>query len=181
VRSQWRPGDSFTAAVGHVEDNIAILDALYERRSPFDPSTVVSEIAELLRSYGCSEVVGDRYAASWVSEAFCKAGITYTASERDKSAIFLDTLPLFTSGRVRLLDEPRLVHQFISLERRSTRVGRDIVSHPDHRNAHDDLANAAAISLTLTAAKPPPVLWDWRPDIRRYLEEKACRSAPPQA
>src|SRR5207302_10824354 len=46
-------GDSFTAAITHAEDKTAIVDCLYERRAPFDPSTVVKEIAELLRSYRC--------------------------------------------------------------------------------------------------------------------------------
>jgi hypothetical protein len=72
---------------------------------------------------------------------------------------------------VRLLDNDRLVHQFVSLERKTTRIGRDIISHPDYRNSHDDLANAAAISLTLTAARRAPVFWDFRQDVVRYLAE----------
>ena len=62
-------GDSFTAAIGHAEADTVILDALYERRPPFNPSAVIAEIAELLRSYRISTTVGDRYAAGWVTEA----------------------------------------------------------------------------------------------------------------
>ena len=68
--------------------------------------------------------------------------IRYVTSERDKSSLYLEVLPLFTTGRV--LHSPRLIHQFASLERRTSPIGRDSVSHPDHRNARDDLANATA-------------------------------------
>jgi hypothetical protein len=165
-----------TAAVCHMEGDVAVLDALYEKRAPFNPSDAVGEIAALLRSYGISELCGDRYAAAWCTEGFARAGITYMPSERDKSQCFLDCQPLFTSGRIRLLDNERLTHQFVSLERRATRVGRDIVSHPDHRNAHDDLANSVSIAATLTAGREQPFFWDIRADIDRYFAEKAARA-----
>jgi hypothetical protein len=145
-------GDSFTCAIADFEPGgIAVLDALYERRAPFDPSVVVHEIAELLRSYRLANVSGDRYAASWVTEAFAKEGIRYAPSERDRSQLYLDALPIFSSGRARLLDTPRLIHQLASLQRKTTRMGRDIVDHPI--NGADDLANAAAGAL-VAAGKP---------------------------
>ena len=148
-------GDSFTCGIAHLEGETGILDALYERRSPFDPTGVVAEIAGLLQNYRVGRVTGDRYAAGWVSEAFAKHGIAYEASERDRSAVYLDALPLFTAGRARLLDHPRLIHQFINLERRAQRSGRDRVDHPP--GSHDDLANAAAGALVLAAADPAAI------------------------
>jgi hypothetical protein len=150
-------GDAFTAAIAHTESNAAVLDALYERRAPFDPSVVVAEIAELLRSYGVADIVGDKYAAQWVVEGFAKEGIAYRQSERDRSAIYLDALPLFTAGRARLLENTRLVHQLVSLERRTSRIGRDRVDYPP--GGADDLANAAAGALVLAAAEATPTLW----------------------
>ena len=144
-------GDAFTTAVAHAEGNNTIVDALFERRAPFDPSVVVGEIGELLRGYRVTEITGDRYAAEWVVEAFRRAGIRYRQSERDRSALYLDALPLFAAGRVRLIDNPRLVHQFIGLERRTGRSGRDRVDHPP--GGADDAANAAAGALVLAAAK----------------------------
>src|SRR5438105_4416608 len=44
---------------------------------------------------------------------------------RDRSTIYLDVLPLFTSGRVRLVDNRRLTTQFASLERRTSSIGKD--------------------------------------------------------
>jgi hypothetical protein len=116
---------------------------------------VVAEIAALLNSYNIREVTGDHYAADWVTDGFSKELITYEQSERDKSKLYLDALPLFTSGRARLVDNERLVHQLTSLERRASRVGRDIVSHPNHTNAHDDLANACAGALVLVTTDDP--------------------------
>jgi hypothetical protein len=150
-------GDAFTCAVSHADGTTATLDCLYERRAPFDPSTVVAEIADLLRGYGVTEVTGDRYAAQWVVEAFSKVGVVYRQSDRDRSAIYLDALPLFTAGRARLLDHPRLIHQLTSLERRTSRTGRDRVDHP--LGGADDLANAAAGAFVLAASAAAPSLW----------------------
>lgn len=150
-------GDSFTCAVAHGESKAVLLDAIYERRPPFDPSSVVAEVAALLRSYGLREVTGDNYGAEWVVEAFFKEGIRYVKADRDRSKIYLDALPLFTSGRARLLDNKRLAHQFIALERRTSRMGRDTIRHPE--GGHDDLANACSGALVVAAAQAAPALW----------------------
>jgi hypothetical protein len=142
--------DSFTVAVAHLEDGIAVLDALFERRPRFNPTSVVTEIKDLLRSYRITSLIGDRYAAAWVSGAFAKESLQYTHSRRDRSAIYLDALPLFTSGRVRLLDNPRLAAQLAALERHTSPSGRDRIDHGP--GGHDDAANAAAGALTLAAA-----------------------------
>ena len=38
-------GDSFTAAVGHREGTILIVDALFENRAPFDSDATIDEVA----------------------------------------------------------------------------------------------------------------------------------------
>ena len=137
--------DSFTAAICHKQsDDSVVLDVLYERKAPFNPSDVVSEIANLLREYNCGVITGDRYGAQWTVEAFAKAGVRYVQSERDRSAVYMDTLPLFTSGRARLLDFAKLISQFAALERRSFSTGRERI---DPGPGHDDCANSAAIAL----------------------------------
>ena len=143
--------DSFTMAIAHREKDTPMLDLLYERAAPFNPSEVVKDIAEVLKSYGLHQVTGDRYAANWPIEAFTKRGIRYIQSERDRSQIYLDALPLFTSGRVRLIDKPKLVTQFFALERRTFANGRDRVDHPTA--GHDDACNAAAGALVLADSK----------------------------
>jgi hypothetical protein len=141
--------DSFTLGIAHRDGNIVVLDLLAEYQAPFSPYAVAEQIAGLLKQYRCGEVVGDRYAARWVTDAFAKAGISYRKSEAERSVIYLDCLPLFTSGRVRLIDSGRLVAQFAALERRTFPTGRDRVDHG--WAGRDDACNAAAGSLVLAS------------------------------
>jgi hypothetical protein len=87
-------------------------------------------------------------------EAFAKTGIKYVQSERDRSEIYLDCLPLFTAGRARLIDNARMVAQFAALERRTFSTGKDRVDHG--RAGHDDACNAVAGALVLAASKKAP-------------------------
>jgi hypothetical protein len=139
--------DSFTAAISHNEDGIAVLDCLIEIKPPFNPAEAVAQIAAMLRAYGLSETTGDRYAAEWVVSAFASNGITYQHSERDRSAIYADCMPLFTSGRARILDNQKLVSQFASLERKISPMGKDRIDHGP--SGHDDCCNSAALSMVL--------------------------------
>ena len=145
-------GSSFSCAVVHAEGNAVVLDALFERAAPFDPSGVVADVAELLRSYSIATVVGDKYGAAWVESGFAAVGIRYQAADRDRSAIYLDALPLFASGRVRLVDSVRLVHQLTTLERRVSAFGRNRVGPVDRNATHDDAANAVCGALVLAAS-----------------------------
>ena len=143
-------GDSFTLGIAHCASGGSIvLDLLFEKRAPFDPYAVTLEIVELLKTYRCAQVVGDSYGAKWVSEAFVKAGVTFRKSDQDRSAVYLNVLPLFTSGRARLIDSPRLVAQFAALERRTFPTGRDRIDHG--RSGRDDACNSAAGALVLAA------------------------------
>jgi hypothetical protein len=150
-------GTSFTAAVAHMaEDGTVVLDATFERTAPFDPSNVVREVAQIAGQYGIETVVGDNYAPMWVSEAFAKQGLRYEQSKINRSEIYLNLLPLLTSGRASLLDIPRLAIQLSSLERRASRGGRDSVSAPV--GSMDDLANACAGSMVLAESDQRPAL-----------------------
>jgi hypothetical protein len=134
--------DSMTLAVGHRENNLAVLDALRERRPPFSPDDVVAEFATLLRSYGIHRVTGDRYGGEWCREPFRKSGITYEVGSKPKSDLYRDMLPLINSKRVDLLEHDRLVMQLVGLERRTARSGRDSIDHGP--GGHDDLSNVVA-------------------------------------
>jgi len=144
--------DPMTLAISHLENDVAIVDAVRERRPPFSPEAVVSEFADVLRCYRIETVRGDRYAGEWPREAFRKHGIEYRAAAEPKSEIYLSTLPAINSRRVDLLDHPRIVSQFCSLERRTSRAGRDTI---DHRpGAHDDVSNAVAGALIIALQSP---------------------------
>ena len=145
-------GDSFTCAVAHRDaDGKAVLDCLHETVAPFDPAQATAEIAKTLKAYSVTKVIGDRYSAQWVVGEFSRNDISYEASERDRSAVYSDFLPLLTSGRARLLDSARLVGQLANLERKVSPMGRDRIDHPAAAGAHDDLSNSAAGALVLAA------------------------------
>jgi hypothetical protein len=136
-----------TLAIGHREGEGAILDLVREIKPPFSPSDAVWEFAVLLRNYRVSEVKGDKYAGEWVAGEFGRQRIHYRASDKSKSDLYRELLPLINSRRADLLDLPRLTGQLVSLERRVGRSGRDSIDHPP--GMHDDVANAAAGALTL--------------------------------
>lgn len=137
--------DSFTCSIAHNDKGTAVLDALVEIKAPFNPETATRDIAIVLKSYNIRKTTADRYAAQWVVSAFARSGITLSHSERDRSAIYMDVLPLFTAGKAQLIDNPRLAQQFYSLERRTFPTGKDRVDHGP--GAHDDCCNSAAGAL----------------------------------
>ena len=141
--------DSFTLAISHEENRRKILDCIREVRPPFNPDKVVKDYAELLRSYWLREVTGDRYGGIWPESKFREYGIAYKISEKNKSDLYRDFLPLVNGQQIELLDNKRLSSQLTSLERRTGRGGRDTIDHPF--GLHDDVCNAVAGVLVGTA------------------------------
>jgi hypothetical protein len=142
--------DSMTLAVGHRQDDVAVLDAVRERKPPFSPEDVVSEFAELLKSYRVTKVTGDRYAGEWPVERFREHGVTYEPAAKPKSDLYRDMLPAINSRKVDLLDDAKLITQLVGLERRTARGGKDSIDHAP--NAHDDIVNAVAGVVAALAA-----------------------------
>jgi len=149
--------DSMTLAIAHNDRQTGhvILDCVRERKPPFSPENVVTEFVEVLSLYSVRKVTGDRYGGEWCREPFRKHGIAYECSEKPKNDLYRDALPLLNSGKVKLLDNPRIVSQFIGLERRTARSGRDSIDHAP--GAHDDLVNSVAgvICLASTGRSAP--------------------------
>jgi hypothetical protein len=144
--------DAMTLAISHHEGNRPVLDCVLERKAPFNPDAVVWEFSQTLKSYRVGTVTGDRYAGEWPRDRFQAHGIAYQSAEMNRSELYLAFLPLLNSGRVDLLDNPRMVTQFVGLERRTSRAGRDTVDHAP--GAHDDIANAVAGALVTKADAP---------------------------
>jgi hypothetical protein len=142
--------DSMTLAIAHHDDGAAVLDCIREVRPPFSPESVVDEFCTVLASYHIHKICGDRYAGEWAREPFRKRGVAYELSEKPKSDIYRDMLPLLNSRKVQLLDDRRLLLQLHGLERRTARGGKDSIDHGP--GAHDDIANAAAGALVGAAA-----------------------------
>jgi hypothetical protein len=149
--------DSMVLAIAHrTRDGRSILDLVREVKPPFSPEVAVAEFAHTLKSYGLSRVTGDHWGGEFVREPFRSHGISYALAARPKSDLYRDLLPLLNSGKVELLDHPRLVSQLCGLERRVTRAGKDSIDHSP--GGHDDIANAAAGALTLALDRRPLVI-----------------------
>jgi hypothetical protein len=143
--------DAWTKAIAHRDGDCVVLDVLRAWEPPFNPSGVIAESAALSKAYGLHATTGDRYASGFVLEGFRAHGITYALSPQDRSALYLELLPLLNAGRVRLLDQPDLLRELRGLERRRGAAGRDRVDHAPGQ--HDDRANAVAGALVLAAGR----------------------------
>lgn len=134
--------DAFTLAIGHQENRKLVVDLLRAWEPPFNPETVVGEIAGILGQYRIDKAIGDRYGAAWVDSAFDKVGIQYSPCEKAKSDLYLNLEGYINTGMIELPDDKILIAELTSLERRRGKAGKDSVDHPPRGN--DDLANAVA-------------------------------------
>ena len=164
-------GDSAVVGIAHSEvrdgRTIAVLDVVREVRPPFSPEQVCTDFAATLQSYGIREIRADRWAGQFPVEQMRKHGITVTPSERSKSEIYRDALPVINSGTCELLDLPRLTAQLLGLERRTARGGRDSIDHAP--GGHDDIANAACGALVRACGGGRRMYWD--PQHHRFLQD----------
>jgi hypothetical protein len=87
---------------------------------------------------------------SRVVSAFGEHGITYAPSDKSKSELYLEALPLFTRGAISIPDYAPLVRELRLLERQTHRGGRDTVDTP--RRGSDDLANALCGCAALSSS-----------------------------
>jgi hypothetical protein len=141
--------DSFTLCIGHVDHSkqAVIIDLIREAVPPFSPEAVVEEFSKVIAAYGLNAVTGDRYGGLWPVEQFSKFGIRYDQAAAPKSDLYRDLLPLLNSGRIELLDHPKLIAQLCNLERRVARGGRDSIDSAP--GGHDDLSNVCALLASI--------------------------------
>jgi hypothetical protein len=156
--------DAYVIAICHREGERVIADVVRGVHAPFDPQSVTKEFAELAREYGCTKIVGDNYSADWVTTAWREAGLAYQLSEKNKSQIYLEALPLFTRSLISLPDHKHLLRELRLLERRTHRSGKDTVDHGPRGN--DDFANALCgcavqVSSGTRYRYPPPGDASW--------------------
>lgn len=138
--------DSWSTSIAHAQgERDLVQDALLEIRPPFSTTEAAKQVADFLKGYGLSSVQGDAYAGMWPSDALAANQITYVQSERVKSDIYRENVPLFSGGRVKILDNARQTTQLRNLERRVRAGGKDSFDHPG--GANDDNANALCGSL----------------------------------
>jgi hypothetical protein len=139
--------DSYTIAIARKEGDRCVVDLVRGTAGKFDPHEVTRQYAALCKEYRIREVVGDAYSREWVAGTWRETGINYRKSPLVKSDIYLECVPLFTRGLVRLPEHTRLLRELRLLERQTHRSGKDVINHP--RNGRDDHANAVCGALHL--------------------------------
>jgi hypothetical protein len=137
-------GDAAACAIARVHRERVQIVATRRWPAPHDPLFVAQQVAEFLASYGLSSAVADHYAAEFATSVYREAGVTLHAAEVNRSEAYLHLLPLLTTGRIELPDDPALRAELIGLERRTGRAGKDSIDHPPH--GHDDHANSVALA-----------------------------------
>ena len=164
--------DAMTLAIAHNRNGMAVLDCLREVKPRFSPEQVVGEFAETLKSYRVHQVIGDAYSGEWVREQFRNRDIPYRISERNRSQLYLELLPMLNSGTCELVDNRKLILQLSTLERRTARSGNDSIDHAP--GSHDDVANAAAGALVEAAGneKHYAVIEYYKEEIARIEQPK---------
>jgi hypothetical protein len=145
-------GDSFTACVCHLDrvTKRIVIDAVREKHPPFSPESTIKDVAEFFALYRVSKISLDRYAGDFPSEQFRKHGISCTPCEKPKSDLYKEFIAPLNSGKLELLDNPRLIKQLVALERRTARGGRESIDHPPGQ--HDDVINAVAGAVSMVKA-----------------------------
>lgn len=139
--------DACTIVLAHTEpdDPFVYVDLLRRWAPPFSPESVVEQMAEALKTYGLYTATGDNFAGDLVVELFSKQGVNYRRSDLSASDIYLQALPIFSTGKVQAPDHPILRTELTQLERRTRTSGKDLITHPP--GAHDDLAVAMCGAL----------------------------------
>jgi hypothetical protein len=147
--------DSHALAIAHLEHGKTVLDGVWELRSfEHTQDFAVSFFIERLRAYNVRQVVSDRVGLAWVKERFMQLGAIVVEQSADpKSVLYGNFYAALNSGRVKLLDNQRLISQLTALERSTGSQGRDRIDHPP--SGHDDVANACAGALTMHEPKGP--------------------------
>jgi hypothetical protein len=145
--------DAMTMAIAHRDPRTQklVLDQVHVEQPPFDPDELTRRFAAVLQRFEIRHLVGDRYGMTWVEAAFRRTAIRYEHSQLDKSAIYNESLALFSQRRVELLDHPKLITELRLLERRPRAGGRaDAIDHPS-RGGRDDIANSVCGALWLAS------------------------------
>jgi len=132
--------DEFTMAIGYRDkDNTVVVCGVWARRG--SPDATIEAFAEILHDYNVRTVHSDRYAGRFPADSFARHGITLQFTDKNRSQLYIDALPLLFTGRIELPPDPVLANQFCALERRTGRAG-DVIDHPTAAGAHDDRSNS---------------------------------------
>jgi hypothetical protein len=127
------------------------IEFLKEYKPPFSPTYVIGRMVEILREWGIKSVTGDRFGSRFTSDSFSDRGIHYQPSDKSASELFLELLPVVSTGGIELPPDEVMLHQLSTLERRVRSGGKDLVEA--RKGLHDDVAVAVAGACYLANQK----------------------------
>jgi len=134
--------DSYAVALGHREGERVVVDVIRSRAPKFNPIEQTREYSELLKAYGVTKVIGDKFSGDFASNAFAAHGITYEKCPKAKSALYLEVEGAFNSGRVELPNREVAIAQLKALVRKTRSGGMDSVDTDSGQS--EDEANVIA-------------------------------------
>jgi hypothetical protein len=140
--------DEAVLAIGHEDEGLVVLDLIVSQtgKPPFNPRHAVKKFAKILKGYGCSAVMGDRYGGETFRADFQEHKISYNVCPFTKHQLYEELEPLINAQEVEILDEPKLYEQILGLVVRGTKI--------DHQSGeHDDFSNALGGVVWLLAEK----------------------------
>jgi hypothetical protein len=145
--------DSYCMTIGHREGETFIADIVIGQPPKFNPAEVTERFAQVVHAYGIRRVTGDNYGAEWVATAWRSHGLGYDRSDLPASQLYQECVPLFTREQISIPDHPQLIRHLRLLERRTSRMGKDAITHPP--GGHDDFANSLAGCARIATARGP--------------------------
>lgn len=134
--------DSYAWSVAHMEGEVCVIDKVGWFDRPFDAVDVSDRVArEMVGTWRVTHVWGDSFAGDTLIKRFRDAGLVYTVRDRSASYLYGQNRKFYQPQYMRLLDVPRVITEFLGLERRTRRSAHDgdIIDH--RRDAHDDTCN----------------------------------------
>jgi hypothetical protein len=146
--------DAAALAVAHRDKDSVVLDCLRRWPAPHSPEIVITEAADVVRSFSLTRVQIDRFGGEFPVSAFERHRVRAEVARRTTNEHYLALLPVVNAGKVRLLDRPDFLRELRGLERRRGTSGKDTVTHP--RTGHDDAAAAVAGVVTILAGSRDP-------------------------
>jgi len=144
--------DSYSIALGHLENEKIIIDLVRSRAPKFNPDEVTRQYCELLESYSIDSVIGDKFSGDWASNSFAKYGIEYERSEKTKSELYLEAESPFNTERVDIPDKELAITQLKNLIRKTRSGGKDSVDTDGGQP--EDEANVIAGVVYLLTGEP---------------------------
>ncbi len=136
--------DDMTIAIGHLEGQVRVLDAVYDQgmKVPFDPLKVIATFAVIARRYGATKITGDAYGGELFKSEYARHGIAYDVCALIPSQLYESLEVPLNSGTIRLINHARVIEQLGALVEKGGRITHKY-------GKQDDYANAAAGCLWL--------------------------------